>query len=253
MGHFLPGGVNAGGRLGIQLGRLPGSPDPLAGISFLLRLQNKFGSSNTPYQVFKNTAATTPATVAGDVEQAWADVLSGSGLVATQVTSLIAPKLDFLSSIPQNVFDGTDSWSLPIASIAGDFDIFVVGTRASSVAWIPLANAGDGGSCLMIFPDNHVYAVDGAGNLLQANYTGSAGVIGARWTRVSGVIKFEATGMSQITLGTAGVNFAFNSIGNRLGTQTVGNHNAILATSDTSKGTVIKTYLNSLYNCGFTP
>lgn len=104
----MPAPTIIGGRRGISssLGILP---DPLAALTFALRLQTHSGfgaTPNAPFGLYTDTACTTPATVAGDLVAAWRDELGTSGIVLTQATSLKRPTLQFVSSKPVLRFDG---------------------------------------------------------------------------------------------------------------------------------------------------
>lgn len=83
-----------------------GPTDPLAGVTFALRLQTHVQGSNTPVGLFKDTACTIPATTAGDLIKGWKDVLGTSALAVIQATDANCPTLQFSSGVPVVRFDG---------------------------------------------------------------------------------------------------------------------------------------------------
>lgn len=90
---------------------LSATTDPLAGLSFAIRLQTCKGFGPTPWAPFglyKDTACTTPATASGDSIAAWRDELSGSGLTVIQATSGARPTLYLVNGKPVERFDGVD-------------------------------------------------------------------------------------------------------------------------------------------------
>lgn len=91
------------------LTRAGGWVDPLAGITFALRLQTHRGDG-VPLGLYQDAACTVPATEDGDPVGGWRDELSGSGLVAEQSVSTKRPTLRFAGGIPVLEFDGVDDW-----------------------------------------------------------------------------------------------------------------------------------------------
>jgi hypothetical protein len=91
--------------------------DPLAGITFALRLQTHRGDG-VPYGLYQDTACTIRATADGHSVAAWRDEISGSGLVAIQGTSTKRPTLRFSGGIPWLDFDGVDD----ALYVVGDWD-----------------------------------------------------------------------------------------------------------------------------------
>ncbi len=77
------------GTTGVITGR---RRDPLANVSFALRLQTHRGNG-VPFGLYQDTACTIPATTEGQLIAAWRDELSDSGIVATQETEGNRPAL----------------------------------------------------------------------------------------------------------------------------------------------------------------
>lgn len=97
-----------------------GAPDPLAGITFALRLQTHTPGSTTPVGLYKDTACTIPALLAGDSVAAWRDELGTSGLVATQSNAVKQPVLAFDDDgFPVLRFDGGDDVLVHTVGVAG--------------------------------------------------------------------------------------------------------------------------------------
>lgn len=92
------------------------SPDPLAGITFTLRLQTHNGN-NVPLGLYKDVACTIPATAENDAIAAWRDELGTSGLIATQSDASKRPLLKFVNGVPTVSPDGTND-SLNVAAIS---------------------------------------------------------------------------------------------------------------------------------------
>lgn len=88
--------------------------DPLAGISFLIRLQTHNGN-NVPLGLYQDSACTTPATADGDPIGGWRDELGTSGLVATS-SGTARPLLKFVSGVPVVRFDGTNDFLVATVS-----------------------------------------------------------------------------------------------------------------------------------------
>lgn len=99
-----------GSKSGIRVFGNYVSPDPLAGIPFSIRLQTHVPGSNTPLGLFQDVACTMPATQDGDPIAAWKDVLSNSGLIATQSDTQKQPILFFDNGVPSVLFDGVDDF-----------------------------------------------------------------------------------------------------------------------------------------------
>lgn len=118
-----------------------GAVDPLAGITFALRLQTHLGD-NVPFGLYQDTACTVKATADGNPVAAWRDELSGSGLIASQSNAMQQPKLRFRSGVPVVTFDGVDDVLL-LSSL--DSDDFV---------WIATAQTGGSVNSFRAIVDN---------------------------------------------------------------------------------------------------
>jgi hypothetical protein len=84
-------------------GTTPDDSDPLAAITFKLRLQalKGFGATpNDPYSLFQDATLFTPATTNGDPIKGWIDSLSGSGENATQSNGANQGTLQIDNGIP---------------------------------------------------------------------------------------------------------------------------------------------------------
>jgi hypothetical protein len=81
--------------------------DPLAGISFALRLQTHNGN-NVPLGLYQDTACAVPATMDGDPIAAWKGTLMGSPVTFTQADSQQQPLLFFQAGVPVVLGDGVD-------------------------------------------------------------------------------------------------------------------------------------------------
>lgn len=117
-----------------------GTPDPLAGLPFGLRLQTHNGD-NVPLGLWQDVARTIPAVNEFDLVAAWEDVLSESGIVATQADPDKQPTLVFINGVPFVEFDGID-----------DFLVHGVGSAVpSSIFAVCRYTAGTGFQCLAGF------------------------------------------------------------------------------------------------------
>lgn len=137
------GGVQSGIRL---IGGASGDPDPLAGISFIFRLQTHLPGSNSPLGLFQDTACTIPATQDGDPIAAWKDVLS-TGLVISQSDVQKQPILFFDNGIPTVLPDGVDdNFPLPDLSALLNGELTIAFQRSGSSAFGVYNFEGDASS-----------------------------------------------------------------------------------------------------------
>lgn len=94
-------------RMGGQQGP---PPDPLADISFAIRLQTHRPGSNVPIGLYQDTACTIPSTMDGDPIAAWRDELSDSGITLIQPDAQKQPILVFDGGVPTVVTDNVDDF-----------------------------------------------------------------------------------------------------------------------------------------------
>lgn len=93
--------------------------DPLAGYTFVLRLQTHRGDG-VPYGLFQDAAGTVPATSDGHPVGCWKDLISGSGLAAVQANAPKRPTLRFSSGLPFVSFDGVDDMTVVTGFVASE-------------------------------------------------------------------------------------------------------------------------------------
>lgn len=86
---------------------------------FLLILQADRG-------LYKDTACTIPATVAGDIIKGWKDEMTGSGMIAIQATDSKAPTLQFEGGVPVVEWDGVDDEMRISAAIPAPYTVTAV-------------------------------------------------------------------------------------------------------------------------------
>lgn len=131
-------------RLGIIASALSGEQDPLAGLSFALRLQTHNGD-NVPLGLYQDEAGTIPAVTEFDLVAALKDELGGSGLVLTQSDPDKRMVLRFNGGVPWLEPDGVDDY-YEIASVAGmgsdNFSIIVAAATTSLSGYRAVCSAG---------------------------------------------------------------------------------------------------------------
>lgn len=191
----MPSPIIIGGRRGIS-SSLGLTTDPLAGLTFALRLQTHSGfgaTPNAPVGLYTDVLCTTPATMAGDLVAAWRDELGTSRLTATQATSGKRPILQFVSSKPVLRFNGTSSSMGFVLTFASTSHIWYSGLSQGTSMGRILTDTGLGR--LILYP----YADAGGG--LVGYYDGAAFRSIAVGTTAFQVLtyKFAASG----TTGTA--------------------------------------------------
>lgn len=95
---------------------VPGGGDPLAGISWVLRLQTKSGFGANPNAIiglYQDVSCTIPVVSAGDLVAARRDELGTSGVIASQSNSGKRGILNFDGSTPYVECDGSNDSYLP--------------------------------------------------------------------------------------------------------------------------------------------
>lgn len=100
------------------------APDPLAGITFTLRLQTHSGFGATPLAplgLYQDAAKTIPATQDFDPVAAWEGVLMGVPVTAVQADEDKQPYLLFVDGVPTVVFDGVDDRMTVALAVGNDF------------------------------------------------------------------------------------------------------------------------------------
>ncbi len=99
-------------------------------------------------------------------------------------------------------------------SLSGAFTAYAVGSRTTGKHWVPFG--GSDGTGLFIHSSNTAY-VDLIDSLLASTaYTGSAGLILARWRRTAGgVAYFASTGMAEVSLGAYASTLPITRLGGR--------------------------------------
>jgi hypothetical protein len=112
----VPTSAVLGSSGGITASRLLASGDPLARINFIARFQNCKGfgpAPQAPLAYWQDTAATVPATADGTLIAAMTDVLSGSGLKASNGTGGQQPTLNIVSGFPVATYAGGQNLQIP--------------------------------------------------------------------------------------------------------------------------------------------
>jgi hypothetical protein len=107
--------------------------DPLAAISFLLRLQTHNGD-NVPLGLYQDVSCTIPATVDGDPIAAWRDETpGGGGLLLVQGAIELQGILVFVNGTPTIYPDGIDDMMARSGPLSLSAAVMVVGAEAPSV------------------------------------------------------------------------------------------------------------------------
>lgn len=148
--------------------------DPLAALSFTLRLQTHRGD-NVPIGLYKDTACTDPATADGDSIAAWRDELSGSGKVATQSNSMFRPTLRFVGGKPFVRSDGVDDHLLITLTAAAGNRSFAVALKPLSTTALQYLFDTESGRLVIAhsFTGNNVAWFDGTSHLIAPATTGA--------------------------------------------------------------------------------
>lgn len=120
---------------------------------------------------------------------------------------------------PSVRYDGGDFLSgTNLTLAAGPFTLYAVGTRANNSIWFVLGRGGGTQADFVgIYSGNLAFFIgdNGLGSV-NAAYTGATGLILARWRRdAANAIKFAATGMAEVTLGTTAVVGTYDAEGGR--------------------------------------
>lgn len=101
------------------------SGDPLAGLTFAIRLQTHSGD-NVPLGLWQDTAMTIPALNDFDPIAAWSDELSDSGQVALQSDTNKRPILLFVDGVPTVDFDGIDDVLVHTAALSAPCSVYII-------------------------------------------------------------------------------------------------------------------------------
>lgn len=223
-------------------GAVPFSPSSISGLQLWLKTDTLSGSDGDLLSTWNDQSGNARnATAAGAARPAYKTAvgfaINGRAIVSAGGTSGV--KMDLASTI----------------SLSGAFTCYAVGRRATSEYFLPIAAAG-GNATPVIWNDNNVYIADDPGASPAVAYTGSTGIILARWQRASvgTAPNFAATGMSQAVFGVAVGTLTIGRILARNAAEVTnqGFGEILLWTADLTSGqrTQVETYLAGRWGTG---
>jgi hypothetical protein len=223
--------------------------DPLAGISFALRLQTHNGDT-VPLGIYQDTACTIPADEEWDPVAAWRDELSDSGLVAIQANTDKQPLLVFESGVPTLLFDGVDDYLVTSNSTLSQPCSIMAVAQSSNNSGLYLCDSADTINARMVqFTSGPGLRVHAGSSLDQLGDVSVFQVLAAIFngaTSVNGLGGVEVTGNAGSSNGQ-GYTLASGAGGGGYMSGSIAAFVAAASALDAPTRTIVKAYLDDIY------